>query len=78
MNCCRRFLELLSDKTLTIAHKISYDFFFLINHLTSIHNEPIIMNGRVLQIQGIVRHQLMLLYQRMLYERKLTGKKYAI
>ena len=51
-NCCHRFLESLPDKTLCIAHNLSYDFSFIVDILTVIYQNPIIKNGRVLQVSG--------------------------
>ena len=51
-NCIRRFLERLPNNTLAIAHNLSYDFSFIINYLTIIYSNPIIKNGRVLQLTG--------------------------
>ena len=51
-DCAHRFLESLPDKTLCIAHNITYDFSFIVDILTVIYQNPIIKNGRVLQLQG--------------------------
>ena len=51
-NCARRFLERLPDKTLCIAHNLSYDISFILDLLTNIYSNPIIKNNRVLQITG--------------------------
>ena len=49
-NAPQRFLYSLPNHCLAIAHNVSYDVSFLIDHLTSIHPNPIIRNGRVLQL----------------------------
>ena len=49
-DCARRFLEQLPNNTLAIAHNLSYDISFLIDSLTIIYSNPIIKNGRVLQL----------------------------
>ena len=51
-HCVIRFLERMPDNCLCIAHNLSYDFSFIINYLTIIYSNPIIKNGRVLQITG--------------------------
>ena len=33
-SCAKRFVEFLPDKTLAIAHNLSYDFTFIIDELT--------------------------------------------
>ena len=57
-NTPQRFLCSLPNNCLCIAHNLSYDFSFLIDHLTSIHPNPIIRNGRVLQVVGSMKHNL--------------------
>ena len=53
--CIRRFLERLPNNTLAIAHNLSYDISFIIDNLTIIYSEPIIKNGRVLQLRAAYR-----------------------
>ena len=52
-DCVYRFLERIPDKTLAIAHNLSYDISFLIDALTTIYQNPIIKNGRVLMLQAV-------------------------
>ena len=54
-HCIRRFLERLPDNTLAIAHNLSYDFSFVMEQLTTIYSNPIIRNGRALQVQAAYR-----------------------
>ena len=55
IDCTYRFLERLPNNTLAIAHNCSYDISFLINSLTLIYSNPIIKNGRVLQLVAAYR-----------------------
>ena len=57
-NCIKRFLDSLPDNTLAIAHNLSYDISFVINHLKSIYDNPIIKNGRVLQMKATYTHRV--------------------
>ena len=54
--CARQFLNRIPDNTLAIAHNGGgYDITFIIDHLTFIYSDPIIKNGRVLQLTGAYR-----------------------
>ena len=56
--CIRRFLERLPNNTLAIAHNLSYDISFIIDNLTVIYSDPIIKNGRVLQLTAAYRSKV--------------------
>ena len=51
LDCVRRFLKHVPNNTLCLAHNLSYDFSFLIDFFLFIYAEPIIKNGRILQIR---------------------------
>ena len=53
--CIRKFLERLPNNSLCIAHNLSYDISFIIDSLTIIYSNPIIKNGRVLQLTASYR-----------------------
>ena len=44
-SCAIQFLESLPDKTLCLAHNISYDITFIIDNLAYIYLNPIIKDG---------------------------------
>ena len=56
VNCAKLFLKSMSDNTLAIAHNGGgYDISFIIDLLAYINDNPIIKNGRVLQLRGTHR-----------------------
>ena len=54
-NCAMIFLKAISTNTLIYFHNLSYDITFIINHLTSIMNNPIIKNGRTYSLIAIIK-----------------------
>ena len=54
-HCVRKFLKSLPDKTLCIAHNLTYDMSFLLDSLTVILDNPIIKNGHILRLEAYYR-----------------------
>ena len=51
-DCAMNFLKAIPTNTLIDFHNLSYDITFIINHLTSIMNNPIIKNGRTYSLMA--------------------------